>query len=86
MKIISNIINAVITIIVIAWISIFVYDYIMVSQKKSPKFCIKEETREYSNGTTYVCTGVGYKYINHNRSNYKAIQFGGFWIKEKVEV
>lgn len=82
---ISKIISSILTIIVVVWIFIFSYDYIRVSNEGNPEFCITEETKKYDDGTTYICHGLGYKYINHNRKSYKAIQFGGFWIEEEVK-
>lgn len=77
-----RIINLIIWIVLIAWAFCLITDYLNATNEKDPKFCISEETKEYSDGNVYICTGPGYKLIKYNRASYTATQFGGFWIEE----
>ena len=84
-KIVKIIINIILWGVLIGWAGICVYDFINVqSNGKEPKFCIKNETIKYSDGTVKICTGLGYKVINYQRASYKAIEFGPFWISDRT--
>ena len=78
----SKLINAILWIVVFAWMAVCVTDYVMAINEKDPIFCLKEETKEYEDGTVYICTGLGYKYFKYDRTSYSATQFGGIWVKE----
>lgn len=65
------------------WIVIVFADYFRVRQNKNPMFCIKEVINEYNDGSTYICTGLGYKMIRYNRKCLSAKEFGPFLIKER---
>lgn len=83
--IISRIFNIIITIIIFGWVGIAVIDYINVSQEKQPMFCIEKETKEYEDGQVHICKGLGYKVFEYDRDTIKGLEFGPFWIEEKVE-
>lgn len=72
-------------VLIASWIFIVFYDYSRSMNGKNPKFCIKSETHEYSDGNTYECVGLGYKMFRYNR-NFSGVDFGGFWKKEKTSV
>ena len=60
-------------------------DYFKVRNEQEPIFCwFNNHTTTYENGTVKECTGLGYKVINYNREDYKAIEFGPFWIKDRT--
>ena len=83
--IISRIINIIFWLILLAWMAIVLVDYFKVRDEKEPIFCwFNEQTHEYENGTVKECTGLGYKVINYNREDFKAIEFGPFWIKDRT--
>ena len=83
--IISRIINIIFWLILFAWMAIVLVDYFKVRDEKEPIFCwFNEQTHEYENGTVKECTGLGYKVINYNREDFKAIEFGPFWIKDRT--
>lgn len=82
-KTIMTILKIMILIILFAWIVIVFTDYFRVRQSKDPMFCIKEETKEYADGTNTICHGLGYKMIKYNRECLKATEFGPFIIKER---
>lgn len=65
-----------VAILVFIWIS----DFINVKNDKSPKYCIKTETVEVSDGTVDSCLGLGYKIFTYHTSKYEgAREFGPFW-------
>lgn len=83
-KIISRIINIILWIILIVWAFLVISDYINVNKEKEPKFCwFNEKTTQYDDGTVTTCSGIGYKVIKYNRTSFKAMEFGPFWIKDR---
>ena len=83
-SLISRIINIILWIIIIAWATLVVTDYINVNKEKDPKFCwFNEKTTKYDDGEVTECMGIGYKVIKYNRTSFKAIEFGPFWIKDR---
>lgn len=66
------------------WIVMVFTDYFRVRQNKNPIFCLNEVVNEYADGTTYICTGAGYKYIRYNRDCLSASEFGPIMIKERL--
>jgi hypothetical protein len=83
-KLIFRILNILLWIILIIWAVMVVTDYININKEKDPKFCwFNEKTTEYEDGTVTECSGIGYKVIKYNRTSFKAIEFGPFWIKDR---
>jgi len=81
----ARIINIIFWLILLAWMAIVLVDYFKVRDEKEPIFCwFNEKTHEYENGTVKECTGLGYKVINYNREDFKAIEFGPFWITDRT--
>ncbi len=80
----KKVLNIILWIVLLCWIGICFYDFINVQNKKEPKFCIKEEVNKYSDGNVKICLGLGYKVINYQRSSYRAIEFGPFWITDST--
>lgn len=72
-------------VLVMVWIIIVFVDYMKARKGETPIFCLSEETKMYSDGTTYSCTGLGYKIYNYDRS-FKAVEFGPFFIKERTSL
>lgn len=65
------------------WIVIIFVDYFRVKQNKNLMFCLHETEKNYEDGSTYICNGLGYKFIKYNRECLKATEFGPFLIKER---
>lgn len=84
-RIISRIILIVLWLIVIGWVIICFLDYYNVLNGNSPKFCVKNSTVTYDDGSVDICYGLGYKVINYQRDNYNAIEYGPLWIKESYK-
>lgn len=82
---IIKILDIVLWVILIGWMVIVFMDYYRVTNEKEPKFCIKEETIQYEDGTVESCTGLGYKVYEYKRDSFKAIEFGPFWAKDRSE-
>ena len=82
-KVLVNILKILIILLVIMWICILFLDYFNTHQGKEPKFCIKEETKVYDDGTVYICTGLGYKLYKYDRKSISAFEFGPFFLQER---
>ena len=82
-KTIFLILKITILVILFAWIIIVFTDYFRVRQGNNPMFCLSEETKQYEDGSNYICTGLGYKMIKYNRTCLSATEFGPFIIKER---
>lgn len=72
-------------VLIIAWMSVVVVDYFKVKNEKEPIFCIKNEIIEVDNGTTKICTGLGYKYYNVVNEDYIIKKFVPFWVDPKLD-
>ena len=72
--------SALITIILIAWVGLMGYDYYRSTKNEPPLIVLKEEKRDYSDGTVTEYMSLGYKYIVYNRASRKGFLFGGFWL------
>ena len=84
MKRVKKIFGLLISIVVICWVGITVFDYYLAVNDKDLKFCLKDGTKKYDDGTVYYCNGLGYKYYKYDRDGIKATQFGPFFIEEKT--
>ena len=80
-----KILDILLWIILIGWMAIVFMDYYRVTNEKEPKFCIKQETIQYEDGTVESCTGLGYKVYEYNRDSFDAIEFGPFWAKDRSD-
>lgn len=84
-KILSLIVNLLLWVILIGWVALVVMDYMHIQNEEQPQFCwFNQKTIEYKDGTVKECTGLGYKVINYDRSSFKAVEFGPFWIKDRT--
>ncbi len=79
-----RIINIALWIVLIVWMIIVFTDYVKVRNEEEPKFCWGEKTTKYDDGIVTECKGLGYKVINYQRTSFKAIEFGPFWIKDRT--
>ena len=78
--------NIILWTVIIAWVALVVIDYFRVRDEKKPLFCwFNETTTTYENGTVDECIGLGYKVIKYNREDFKAIEFGPFWIEDRTK-
>jgi hypothetical protein len=66
------------------WIVMVFTDYFRIRQSKKPMFCISTQEKEYDDGITYICNGVGYKTIIYDRTCITAFEFGSVFIKERT--
>lgn len=84
-SIVSRILNILLWIVLFAWMALVIVDFINVQNEKQPQFCwFNEKTTSYNDGSVTECTGLGYKVINYNRTSFKAIEFGPFWISDRT--
>ena len=84
MKEVLNIIfKTLLLILVIVWVGIVVTDYLNTIHDKRLKFCLKESTHKYNDGTTYECVGLGYKMYKYERKSISATEFGPIFISER---
>ena len=83
-RIVENITKILLIILLIGWVSIVFTDYFRNVDGKDPIFCLKEETKKYSDGEVYICTGLGYKAFRYERKSIDGTAFGPFFIKEKT--
>ena len=84
-SILSKTLNIILWVVLFAWMALVLVDYFKVRNEEEPIFCwFNNHTTTYENGTVKECTGLGYKVINYNREDYKAIEFGPFWIKDRT--
>lgn len=84
-SIISRVLNIVLWIILFAWMALVLTDYFKVRNEDDPMFCwFNNKTTSYENGTVKECTGLGYKVIKYNREDFKAIEFGPFWLTDRT--
>lgn len=82
---IVKILNVLLLVVVIAWAGLVLFEYFNVRGKNEPKFCFwKQETKVYDDGNVESCIGLGYKVITYNRTSYRALEFGPFWISERT--
>jgi len=78
-----KIINIVIWVILYILMMFCIIDFSRTRQEKKPLFCIKKETKNYTDGSVDSCLGLGYKIYHYNRKSFKAIEFGPFWTKDR---
>ncbi len=68
----------------LGWVIMVFTDYFRVTKGNDPLFCVSKVTKEYPDGSNYICTGLGYKMIRYNRRCMQpATEFGPFIIKER---
>ena len=82
-RIVENIIKILLILILIGWVTIVFVDYFRNVDGKDPMFCLKENTKTYSDGEVYTCTGLGYKAFRYERKCIGGTAFGPFFTKEK---
>lgn len=57
----------------------------LIKTYKMKEFDALSESEKSSMSYTYQCVGLGYKFYRYNRE-FKAIEFGPFFIKERLSV
>lgn len=83
-KVIITILKVVILIALFAWIVIVFTDYFRVKNSKDPMFCLSHVIKDYEEGSTTICNGLGYKVYQYNRGTcITATEFGPFFIQER---
>ena len=82
----DDIIKVILLSIIFIWTICFLIDYIRVRRNNEPIFCIKENIKEYDDGTVYECVGMGYKTYKYDRTSIPiTVQFGPFFLKERTK-
>lgn len=85
-SVVFKIINIVLWLLLIVWMSLVLLDFVNIKNNKDPKYCwFNKRVTEYSDGSVTECSGIGYKVIKYERSSYNAIEFGPFWIKDRTK-
>ena len=82
-KQILTVLKVLVLILIVVWVATVLFDYFKAKNNENPKFCLREETHVYADGTTYECLGLGYKIYRYERS-FRAVEFGPFFIKERM--
>ena len=80
-RIIENILKVLVILLIVAWVVIVFIDFFRTTENKNPKFCIKTQVKNYPDGTTFECIGLGYEMYRYNRVC-GSVRFGPFFIKE----
>lgn len=65
------------------WVVIVFTDFFRVRKGKDPMFCLSNNVKDYTDGTTSTCIGLGYKVIKYERSCLYATQFSPIIISER---
>ena len=80
----NRIINIVLWIVLFAWMGVCLVDFFNTKAGRSPVFCLKKETTNYSDGKVNTCTGLGYKIFNYRRTSFSGDEYGPFWSKDRT--
>lgn len=83
-KTLTVVLKVAILVFILFWVIMLLTDYFRARKNLEPLFCISEKENVYEDGTTSICTGLGYKYIRYNRDCLSASEFGPFLIKERT--
>ena len=79
------IINLILILILIFWLSLILTDYLRTVNSKDPLFCyFNKKDIEYENGKVEECTGLGYKVIKYDLDENKRYELGPFWISNRI--
>ncbi len=77
------IIKIVIVAVLFVWVVLVFSDYFRIRTGKDPMFCLSNTVKEYEDGSTKICVGIGYKAIKYDRKCLNATEFGPFVISER---
>ncbi len=81
--IIVRIFNIILWLVLFGWMAICIIDYFNVANENEPQFCIKNETKNYEDGTVYICRGAGYVAYRYESKSSVKYKFGPFWTKDE---
>ncbi len=83
-----KIFNILITLALLVWIGVIVYDFLNVQSEKEPKFCFTKGETKSDDGNVKWCKGAGYVAYKYDYGDITAYEFGPFWqeIKTKSEL
>ena len=70
-------------IIVILLMCLWTYEFYRVRNGEYAQFCIKNNIKEYTDGLTNECIGIGYKVYEYKRNDIKGIEFVSIFAKER---
>lgn len=82
---VKSILNIFLWIVLFVWIGITIFDFVQVKGKKDPVFCVSTSEKEYIDGKTTSCIGLGYKVIKYDRESIKAIEFKPIWAQPEYD-
>ena len=77
--VVRKIFNFLITVALLVWIGIVLYDFYNVNNKNEPKFCISNGETKTEDGTVKWCKGAGYVAYKYSYGDVEAYTFGPFW-------
>ncbi len=81
----KKVINILLWLVLFTWIGLTLYDFVQVKRQKDPLFCVKTTEKEYLDGKTNTCIGLGYKVIKYNRESIKALEFKPIWAQPEYD-
>ena len=83
-----KIFNILITLALLVWIGVIVYDFLNVQSEKEPKFCFTKGETKNDDGNVKWCKGAGYVAYKYDYGDITAYEFGPFWqeLKTKSEL
>ena len=81
---VGKILDSLISIVVFGILAAWLFDFYNFYSNKPPKLCIKKEVIEYEDGVTELCIGAGYKIFEYKRESIQGMEFGGFWLEERL--
>ncbi len=87
-KIIKKIVGALVTIVLVAWLVMFVMDFFSAKEGKRPMFCLDEVTVNYDGGVYNKCISFGYQYyeyVANSSEGESGYGFGPSFIKPDIE-
>ena len=80
----GKIFNAILWIVILAWVSLCLIDFYNTRQEKEPMFCfLGKETTKYKDGKVEICSGLGYKIYNYKRNCFRGYEYGPFWFEDR---
>ncbi len=85
-KTLGIIIKIVLVGIVVAWISLIFTEYFRYKDNKPMLVVLKQDKKEYDDGSVTIYYGLGYKEIIYERTSLYGKEFGHIFIKVREEL
>ena len=83
----AKIVNITMWVILLTWMAICTVDFILVQLERETIFTFSNQKIEYDDGG-YVLqrTGLGYRAMYYNCTDYRGLDFGPFWLKNQCDL